>query len=398
MSVSARRRTVATLLVTAMGALAWPALAGEAPKAGPKPEAYSKKAKHIQTLAVFDNPEGAIFSEDGRFVFVSNAAITEPEKGFHWTEKAGYVSKLAVQPDGTLKMVERQLVSGLTAPLGMAVFPVGTRTFPKGSILLCAGGLPMADAQGNEVKDPKRLHSKLVVFNPDGKVLGEIRWDEGSVLAQTTGAPATLPNAAGFDQEGNLYVADTGIGGPTVEPKLETKPGVVMIPKDAIDDLAANRMPQQKPMFIPMPGAPDGVEVGPDGAIHVNTVGVAGGMPDEDKGGMWRLSKEDFRSARLPKAFAGGYGALDGLDFTKAGTRLDTQILPPNYITVVPKGSDKVYSLDISGLNRDLMGPADIAIHERPDGSSLLVIPELSASKGNTRDDTVLVVTLPAGF
>ena len=55
-----------------------------------------------------------------------------PDKGFHWIEKGGYISKLSVQSDGTLKMVNEKLVTGITAPVGMAVSPVATGKFPKG--------------------------------------------------------------------------------------------------------------------------------------------------------------------------------------------------------------------------------------------------------------------------
>ena len=372
----------------------------DAPKGAPTPPGHELGGRLLQELKAFDNPEGAIFSQDGRFVFVSNSAeLGMPDKGFHWTEKAGFVSKLSVERDGTLKMVNQRLITGLTAPLGMAVNPVATKKFPKGSIFLCTGGLPLADRSGAEIKDPARLTSKIVVFDVNGKVLGEIPWNGGSALAKLTGAPATLPNAAGFDKQGNLYLTDTGIAGATLEPKLETRPGVVMIPHGALDALAAGEAPAVKPLFIAMPGGPDGIEVSPiDGTIHVNTVGVAGGLPDTDKGGMWRLTKEDFKTGRLPKAFSGGWGALDGLVFTRKGTRLDTQILPPNYITIVPKGSDKVQSLTIIGLARNLNGPADIAVHTRRDGTSLLVIPELAATSPNNNDNTVLVVLLPAGL
>ncbi len=376
------------------------ALAAEAPKGAPKPPAYKERGKHLQTLKAFDNPEAAIFSEDGRFVFISNSAeLGMKEKGFHWTEKAGFISKLVVTPDGTLKMVNPQLITGLTAPLGMAVNPVATRMFPKGSIFLCTGGLPLADAAGNAIKDPKRLTSKIVVFDVDGNILGEIPWDANSALAKISGAPATLPNAAAFDHEGNFYVTDTGLAGATLEPKLDTRPGILMIPHDALDDLASGKTPTAMPLFISMPGAPDGIEVSPvDGTIHVNTVGIAASMEDSERGGMWKLTKDDFKSGRLPKAFSSGWGALDGLAFTAKGTRLDTQILAPNYITVVPHGSNEVMSLDIAGLNRDLDGPADIAIYTRVDTSSLLVIPELSALSPNNNDNAVDVVLLPEGF
>jgi hypothetical protein len=372
----------------------------EPPKGAPVPPPHQVSGRLLQELKAFDNPEAAIFSEDGRFVFISNAAeLGMPDKGFHWTEKAGFVSKLSVEADGTLRMVNQRLITGITAPLGMAVNPVATKRFPRGSIFLCTGGLPLADASGLDIKDPARLTSKIIVFNIGGQILGEILWNEGSALSKVTGAPATLPNAAAFDRQGNLYLTDTGLAGGTLEPKLETRPGVVMIPHGALDALAAGETPGSKPLFIPMPGGPDGVEVSPvDGTIHVNSVGLAAGLSDSDKGGMWRLSRNNFLAGRLPKAFSGGWGALDGLVFTRKGTRLDTQILPPNYITVVTKGGDTVMSLKITGLTRDLAGPADIAVHSRRDGTSLLVIPELSATSPNTNDNPIFVVLLPASL
>ena len=51
------------------------------------PEPYPVKGQVIQELKAFDNPEGAIFSEDGKYVFISNAAeLGMPDKGFHWAE------------------------------------------------------------------------------------------------------------------------------------------------------------------------------------------------------------------------------------------------------------------------------------------------------------------------
>jgi len=353
---------------------------------------YPLSGKLLQTVKAFDNPEGTIFSLDGRNVFVSSSAeLGMPDKGFHFTEKAGFVSKLAVQPDGTLTMVEPRLITGLTAPLGMAVNPVPTRMFPRGAVFLCTGGFPLADAQGNSVTDPARLTSKIVVFDVDGKILGEIPWSVNSLLASLAGGPATLPNADGFDRDGNFYVSDTGLA--------NGSPGVFMIPHAALDDLASGRVPSEMPMFIPMPGAPDGVEVSPiDGSIHVNTVGVAAGMNDRAKGGMYRLIKGDFKIGRLPAPFSQDWGALDGLVFTAAGTRLDTQILPPNFVTVLPHGSSSPMVLNIEGLVRPLAGPADIAVFKRPDGSSLLLIPELSALTPNNNDNPVDVVRLPPGF
>lgn len=377
--------------MTALAVAAGAALLSSALFADP----YPLKGQLVQVLEAFDNPEGAIFSADGRFVFISNAAeLGMPDKGFHWIEKGGYISKLAVQADGTLKMVNEKLVTGITAPVGMAVSNVATGKFPKGSIFLCAAGAPLAEANGTHIGDASRMDPKVLVFNEDGKVLGEIKMGIGSPFEKISGAPATLPNAAGFDREGNLYVADTGIAGAAFTPPVKVAGGVWMIPHDSIDALAGGG--SAPIFFVPMPqGGPDGLEVAADGSIHTNTVGLAAGMPDPAQGGMYRLTKSDFQMGRLPLPFAWGLGALDGLDFA-GNVRLDTEIVKTNSVVVTPPfGAPMTLAYD---KERKLAGPADIAVRKMSDGSWLLVIPELSAVTPNNNKNPVTVVRLPAGF
>ena len=359
------------------------------------PEPYRVPGKVIQVLKAFDNPEGAIFSPDGRYVYISNAAeLGNPEKGFHWTEKAGYVSKLAVKADGTLSMVSEKLVDGLTAPLGMAISTAATRRFPKGTIFLCAGAAPIAEADGTHIGDPSRAKPRMVAFNAAGKILGEIDMGAGSAFEKITGAVATLPNAADFDAEGNLYVADTGIAGAAFDPPVKTAPGVWKIPKASLDLLADGKdAPLQ---FIAMPeGGPDGLQIAPDGSIHTNTVGAAAGMKDPAAGGMYRLTVQDFEKGSLPAPFASNLGALDGLDFV-GGVRLDTEIVKTNTVVVtIPFGKPQTLVLD---PEHKFAGPADVAVRKQADGSWLLVVPELSATLPNNKDNAVTVIRLPADF
>lgn len=358
--------------------------------------AYPVTGKVIQELAVFDNPEGALFSADGRHVFISNAAeLGMPDKGFHWTEKAGYVSKLSVLPDGTLRMVKEKLVDGLTAPLGMAASTVATKHFPKGTIFLCAGSAPIATADGTHIDDPKRADAKLVAFNADGKVLGEIRMGSGSPFEKITGAVATLPNAAGFDRDGNLYVADTAIGGSAYAPALKTASGLWMIPHGSIDAVSEGK--DAKLHFVAMPeGGPDGLEVAADGSVHTNTVGVAASMKDPAEGGMYRLTRADFEAGRLPAPFASRLGALDGLEFV-GNVRIDTEIVKSNSIVVTaPFDSPRRLALDKAG--KQFTGPADVAARRQNDRSWLLVVPELSATSPNLRNNPITVIRLPADF
>jgi hypothetical protein len=357
-----------------------------------------------QVIASFDNPEGTIFSADGRFVFVTSAAELGSARsdGFGWGEGESYISKLEVLPSGELKMVNDKLITGLTGGVGMGVLPVDTATFPAGTIFACLPHAPLRDADGQVITDRNRMRSKLLAFNTDGQTLGEIDLGHGSLFEEINGSPVLIPNAIGFDASGNLFVVDTGLAGDQFEPPFENKGGVWRIPAGVIDDLAAGKRPAQLPLFLPVPGHPDGVEVSPlDGKVYVNTVGPAAGAPDPIGGGIYALTMDNFETGELPPPIDRDLGALDGLDFTRGGTMLNTQIRGgfPSYLTVnCPGKIATMLAIEPGGSAADLSGPADIAIRQLADGSHLVVIPELMARDDTPGDDEVTVVLLPPDF
>lgn len=364
-------------------------------------DAFPVPATVIQVLPAFDNPEGAIFSADGGTVYVSNAAeIGDRGEGFGWAEGEGYISKLSVSDSGELTMVEEKLITGLTGPLGMGVLPVATGKFPAGTIFLCSGSAPLVDGDGQVITDPNRLRTKLVAFNEDGEVLGEIDTGTGSAFHDISGEPIALINALGFDAEGNMYVADTAFGAGQFEPAFEGQSGVWMIPVGALDVLADGGAPEEPPVFLAVPGNPDGVEVSPiDGMIYINTVGPVADAPDPAGGGIYALSKSAFIDGKLPAPFDQDLGALDGLDFTAGGAMLNSQIKEGFDAAIYvncPGGGAQV--LTIEGDGGELSGPADLAIRRSADGTQLVVVPELFARDATPGDDDVTVLSLPADF
>jgi hypothetical protein len=386
--------------------IALAAMSGVGTAQGQSDPDYPVRATVIQVIKSFDNPEGAIFSADGRHVFISSAAeIGDRGEQFGWTEGEGYISKLEVQEDGTLEVVEEKLIEGLTGPLGMAVLPVATETFPEGTIFALSGAGALADAQGQVIKDPARLKPKITGFDPEsGEALGEINTGPGSMFEEINGSPLVFPNAAAFDQEGNLYVADTAFGATQFEPPFEGKGGLWMIPHNAIDALVEGQTPDEQPRFIAIPGNPDGVEVSPeDGRIYVNTVGPVAGAPDPANGGIYALSMEDFAGqgeAKLPPPADQGLGALDGLDFTAAGAMLNTQIKEDVEAAIyVNCRGQQASKLEIEGRDEaELSGPADLAVRRAEGGEQLVVVPELMNRSPNTGDNEVTVLRLPDGF
>ena len=357
-----------------------------------------------QVIKAFDNPEGAIFSADGRFVFISNAAELGAQRSpaFAWGVNEGYISKLEVLPSGELKMVKDKFITGLTAPLGMGVMPVSTGKFPAGTIFVCVGSAPFRDSTGNVINVRDRLRTKLLAFSEEGRSLGEIDTGPGSIFEQITGSPIILINALGFDRSGNLFVADTAFGGDQFVPPFTPKGGLWMIPLGALDDLAEGKSPMQKPRFLPIPGNPDGVEISPlDGKIYVNTVGPVGGAPDPAGGGVYALTISNFQTGWLPPPIDRDMGALDGLDFTVGGTLLNTQIrgdIPHRLYVNCPGTPATTLMIQPSGSMADLTGPADIAVRQLADGSHLVVVPELFARDTTPGDDEVTVLILPPDF
>ena len=352
------------------------------------------KGEIIQVLESFDNPEGSIFSADGKYVFISNPAIPHPDKGFGFPIGGGFISKLKVMPDGKLEMVHLSFIGGLTPPLGMAALPVATAKFPAGSIFVCCATGMLQHKDGTAVKDPKRMDPKLVIFDPEGTIHGEIKTGPESAFAQKTGVPALLLNAAAFDAQGNLYLADSGMVGETFDPPVQAKPGVFRVLHDQLDALAGGKGSPETLGFIPVPGMPDGVEAAPDGSIHINTIGAAAGGDDPAKGGLYKLTQDHFAKGELPEPFGRDLGGLDGLTF--AGTvRLDTEVMTHNAVVITaPNHPTRRLVLE---PERALRGPADIAIRRREDGSWLLIIPELSADDKDKDEkrDAVTVVLLP---
>jgi hypothetical protein len=357
----------------------------------------------LQVLKEFDNPEGAIFSANGDHVFISNSAEAgNLSENFGWVEGAGYISKLDVKPNGELVMVEKKLMTGLTGPLGMGVLPVATEKFPAGTIFLCTGSAPLVDKTGQVVKDPTRMRSKILAFNDAGEVLGEIDTGQGSVFEQINGSPIILINALGFDANGNVYVTDSAIGADQFDPAFEGKSGLWMIPHSALDALADGKAPTTPPMFLEIPGNPDGVEVSPaNGKIYVNTVGAFAGLADPANGGIYALTQGDITNNKLPLPVDADLGALDGLDFTAAGVMLNAQIRGdiPGKVTVTCEGkSTTTLALQPGGSMSDLSGPADLAVRRSANGAQLVVIPELYARDDSPGDDEVTVLALPPRF
>src|SRR5258706_3788299 len=141
------------------------------------------KAEILQTVTGLNNPESAVFSLDGKWLFVTNCASAEFGADKHVAFVAGEasVSKLSVAPDGTLSLVNPKFVQKLSGTLGVTVAPRAVGPYPAGSLFVCVGGALVAGDAGAYVADAAALGTGIAVLDPEsGATLGKIQLGAGS--------------------------------------------------------------------------------------------------------------------------------------------------------------------------------------------------------------------------
>ena len=361
--------------------------------------AYAINASVVQELSgPFDNPEGSVVGLDGTTVFVSSAAAADSV--FQFPENAGYISKLVIGGGGQLNLVEKSFVSNLTRPWGMGVLPIDVGTIPAGTVFV---------GTGTSLSGTIPLATDIVAFDPDdGSEVGRIKTGLVSAFELISEGPVLAINALAFDAHGNLYFTDTGLGWNAFSPILPVRQGVWKVPVERLEDMLAGSINPADIQFCYIAGAPDGIEVSPDGKLYVSTVGVAAvgfGPPlyDPYQGAFYLLTDADFDAGYPlnPPLFA-GLGALDGLVFTPHdGTLLSTEITLTSDIVAIKRG--KLIQAEAANRPREdvtflgvpnLSGPADISVAD-VQGDIYVIIPEhTSGGKTLPKDDQVTVIRL----
>lgn len=348
-------------------------------------------ARVMQSPNVFHRPESCTFSLDGKALFVSNVASGTygPENNFLLAVGEGYISKLTLDKTGKVQQITEKFSTGLDAPLGITVLPKATSTFPAGTLFVNVGFWLQGQADGTYTKDPADLGTGVTAIDPKtGEVLGHIPVGEGSKVAEAIGFACYGLNGACFDGEGNFYAAENGKAS-TTEPPRVGKAGILKIPHDALDKLAAGETAAGI-AFQPVAFGPNGVAWRASDN-HIYFVTSSGGE-DPRGAAIFRIPLADFPVEPLPAPVIKGVGKMDGIVFAPAGS------------TIVSRMAGDLFAFEqgfAAGrkipLGFELKSPSDIKLQPLPDGGSILAVPEQEPA-GEPGAQRVRLIDLPADF
>lgn len=273
------------------------------------------------------NPESAEMLPDGEtFVFgnctmlIGNKAHRDGKSLVYLKDQA-YISKARWGADGTVEVVERHLIDGLTSTLGIDILRTGTERFPAGTAFIATGGKPITTSlEAPLVTDEKAVRQQALGFDPQtGEVRGSIPLWPGSAVARRY-HHLEMPNGLAIDDAGNLYVTDNPNTNP-LEPMPSPVPSrVYRIDHSALDAMAAGDTDAVDAVeAVEWVGWFNGVTVSPlDQSVWV----VSCSRHDPVNGAVYRLTREDFRNERLPEPVYRDLVILDGVGVTRRGTVL----------------------------------------------------------------------------
>lgn len=344
----------------------------------------------MEPLEAFYGPASAVFSPDGRTLFVSNSARTD----YGMLAGKGAISRVTVSPEGALTMSQARLVDGLNAPVGVTLLPVKLGDFPAGTLVVAAGGRWAVRDRTTRVTDPRERETGLLFFDPaTGSRLGAAYLGAGSPIEAAVGHALADPSHVVFDGQGNAFVGDVAGLGLQNEGGAENHPGILRLTAATVVALVRG-------------------ETLPTGGVEFQSVPeVAGGIAwyEKDKLLYWATGPGfgDLAGAvlRLPGGDFGPGGEIEtvhkeifpmlGACITANGSLLVAHT--DGIIGALKRGRGKVKAIKFK-LREVFISPGQPAATTLADGRVLVVVPEMAAGGRPAWRHRLQAFTLPSDY
>lgn len=348
-------------------------------------------AKVIQTLPIFNHPQSCAASADGKYLFVTNSGATVSSiLGPSFQYYGGAISKLAIDADGRLKLINLKFVDNLHAPMGIAVLPKSTGKLPAGTLFVATGTTSGLDAKGEHITDIRKFNPGVSIYDPEnGKLLGFIAMGDNHAVAKSLRHVVLAPTGLCFDQDGNLYVADSSNTGNDLDPVVLPRPGLLRINNQDIESYAADKVTANDVAFYYERHQPFAVFYsGIDDGLYWST--LVTDSAQRTPGDIYRTVRADFSRSVGQNVLGDAGGALLGVTITPSGNLIASQA-NGQLIYIGKRVQAEVEFTE----NGSFATPADIKMIKSYKGFNILYVLEQEPNSVESWKQRLRVVLLP---
>lgn len=344
----------------------------------------------LEPVTGFYGPAGAVFTPDGRTLFVANSARTD----YGMLAGKGAISRVEVGAEGAMTVAQPRLIEGLNAPIGVALLPATVGPIPSGSLVVVVGGRWTMKDRNSRVEDARERETGLLFFDPKtGARLGAAFLGQGSPLESVLGRAVQDPSHVTFDGTGTAYLSDVaglGLKQNTIE---ENRPGIVRLTAAALAALIAGEAPARAEVaFLDVPEVAGGIAWSEDDDMLYWATGPGYG---DLSGAVLRLPGGDFGPTGSIKTVHKEIYPMVGACLTPDGSLIVAH--SDGTMGVIKGGRGKVRPVKFRD-KEVFIAPGQPAATNLADGRVLVVVPEMAAGGRPAWRHRLQVFTLPSGF
>ena len=333
----------------------------------------------------------AVFSQDGRTLYVANAARAD----FGMYSGRGAISRVKVGPDGEMTIDAAKLVDGLNAPLGITLLPTRVGDFPADSLVVAVGGRWAMVDRNTPVADPRERETGLLFFDPSsGARLGAVYLGTGSGLETVLGHAMFDPSHVVFDGQGTAFVSDVaGMGLRQRFGAEGIRPGIFRLTPAALQALARGETPAAAEVsFLDVPEIAGGIAWSEkENTLYWATGPGYGGLA----GAVLRLEGGSFGPGGSIDTVHKEIRPMVGACLTNNGSLIVAHA--DGSMGVLKRGRGKVRPIKFRERTV-FLSPGQPAATTLADGRVLVVVPEMASGGRPAWRQRLQVFTLPSEY
>lgn len=338
-----------------------------------------------QALDGFKTPTAAVFSPGGKYLFIVNHA--QGEAGT--LRGQSYISKLAVGSDGDVSVNNMRFIKNLTAPIDLDFSPVRFGNIPQGALFLAVGTPLVQDEAGRAMRDLARIQVGIIVFDPNtGRQIKSIDLGPNSRIRLKDELSLLSPSSICFDDKGNLYIGESGVGGHMFERKQLGRPGIWRIDSEEIDALLSERAPKKAELIRTTSLPTDMTFRDKENMLYFVTNHTQG----RPSGSVFRISAGQYQGISSMQTIVRDLSALMGIQIMPKGRVL---LAGNSGELMFPKGKKETRPLRFRPRH-EFSSPGKIALLELRSGKIIIAVPEQSSEEAGGRGQRVSIVKLPS--